>query len=80
MMPARSIVVASLGWIIGSIGGSMSGYAQANDVIYEGARLIIGDASAPIENGAFVVRNGHITAIGRKGSGPRRLRELLVSI
>ena len=48
--------------------GSMKGYSQANDVIYEGARLIIGDASAPIENGAFIVRNGHITAIGPKGS------------
>src|ERR1700691_606338 len=43
------------------------GYARSA-VLYEGARLIIGDASAPIENGAFVVRNGHITAIGQKGS------------
>ncbi|MGA2878309.1 MAG: amidohydrolase family protein [Bryobacteraceae bacterium] len=43
-------------------------YAQPNGVIYEGARLIIGDASAPIESGAFVVRNGRITAIGPKGS------------
>jgi imidazolonepropionase-like amidohydrolase len=48
--------------------GSTAGYSQTNDVIYEGARLIIGDATAPIESGAFVVRNGHITAIGRKGS------------
>ena len=43
---------------------SIAGYSQ----IYEGARLIIGDASAPIESGAFVVQNGHITAIGKKGS------------
>ena len=42
--------------------------AQTNDVIYEGARLVIGDASTPIENGAFIVHNGRITAIGRKGS------------
>src|SRR5207302_5174410 len=35
-------------------------------VFYEGARLIVGDGSAPIENGAFVVQNGRITAIGRK--------------
>lgn len=42
--------------------------AYSQTVIYEGARLIIGDASAPIENGAFVVQNGHITAIGAKGS------------
>jgi imidazolonepropionase-like amidohydrolase len=48
--------------------GSITGYSQTNGVIYEGARLIVGDASAPIENGAFVVRNGHIVAIGPKGS------------
>jgi hypothetical protein len=47
---------------------SVTAYSQTTSVVYEGARLIIGDASAPIENGAFVVRNGHITAIGPKGS------------
>jgi imidazolonepropionase-like amidohydrolase len=45
-----------------------TGFAQSNDVIYEGARLIIGDASAPIESGAFVVRNGRIAGIGPQGS------------
>jgi imidazolonepropionase-like amidohydrolase len=50
--------------------GSIAGSAQTNVgvVIYEGARLIVGDASAPVENGSFVVRNGHIAAIGSKGS------------
>ena len=40
--------------------------AQANaPIIYEGARLIIGPATAPlIENGALIVENGVITAIG----------------
>jgi imidazolonepropionase-like amidohydrolase len=42
--------------------------AQANGVLYEGARLIVGDGSAPIENGALLVRGGHITAIGPVGS------------
>jgi imidazolonepropionase-like amidohydrolase len=37
-------------------------------VLYEGARLIIGDASAPIDRGAFVVLDGRITAIGRQGA------------
>src|ERR1700733_4510655 len=60
------VVVASLASVIGAI----PVYSQAKGVIYEGARLIIGDASAPIESGAFVVRNGHITAIGEKGSIP----------
>jgi imidazolonepropionase-like amidohydrolase len=40
----------------------------AGAVLYEGARLIIGPAAvAPIEDGAFVVQNGRITAIGRRG-------------
>jgi imidazolonepropionase-like amidohydrolase len=47
---------------------SIPGYSQSPDVIYEGARLILGDAGAPIENGAFLVRNGYIAAIGPKGS------------
>src|SRR5437870_10866644 len=52
---------------------SVALYSQArnatpNTAIYEGARLIIGDASPPIESGAFVVQNGRITAIGRKGA------------
>ena len=43
-------------------------FSQSNAVLYEGARLIIGDASAPIENGALLVQDGHITALGPKGS------------
>ncbi|MBI4486940.1 MAG: amidohydrolase family protein [Acidobacteria bacterium] len=50
---------------------SLSLYSQgrglAKVAIYEGARLIIGDTSAPIENGAFVVQQGKIVAIGQKG-------------
>jgi imidazolonepropionase-like amidohydrolase len=41
---------------------------QQQTVVYEGARLIIGDGSAAIEKGAFVVRNGHIIAIGNPGA------------
>src|SRR5262245_33230908 len=35
--------------------------------VYEGARLIVGDGSAPIENSAFVVQNNRFTQVGRKG-------------
>ena len=42
--------------------------APSGAVIYEGARLIVGDASAPIENGAFVVQNGRFSAVGRRGA------------
>jgi imidazolonepropionase-like amidohydrolase len=61
-MKKQSIVIPILGLTI----GSFAAYSQPNAVIYEGARLIIGDASPPIENGAFVVRNGHIVAIAPK--------------
>ena len=39
----------------------------ARPVAYEGARLIIGDGSAPIENGVLVVHSGRITAVGTRG-------------
>ena len=42
--------------------------APGGAAVYEGARLIIGDARAPIDNGAIVVQNGRITAVGRKGA------------
>src|SRR3954469_7432395 len=42
--------------------------AQAPRVtVFEGARLIVGDGSAPIENSAFVVEGNRITQVGRKG-------------
>jgi hypothetical protein len=45
---------------------SLAATASAQQaVVFEGARLIVGDGSAPIENGAFAVQNGHITGIGR---------------
>jgi len=47
---------------------SITAYSQPNAVLYEGARLIIGNASPPNESGAFLVQNGHITAIGQKGT------------
>jgi imidazolonepropionase-like amidohydrolase len=36
-------------------------------VLYEGAHLIAGDGSAPIEGSAFLVENGTITRVGKKG-------------
>ena len=41
---------------------------QAGGVtLFEGARLIAGDGSAPIENSAFIVQNNRFTQVGRKG-------------
>jgi imidazolonepropionase-like amidohydrolase len=36
-------------------------------MLFEGARLIAGDGSAPIENSAFVVETGRFTGIGKRG-------------
>jgi len=36
-------------------------------VLFEGARLIVGDTSSPIETSAFVVEDGKIGRVGRKG-------------
>jgi imidazolonepropionase-like amidohydrolase len=42
--------------------------AQAGQVtVFEGARLIVGDGTAPIENAAFVVDGARFTQIGRAG-------------
>ena len=41
---------------------------QAGGVtLFEGARLIVGDGSAPIEDAAFVVQNNRFTQVGRRG-------------
>jgi imidazolonepropionase-like amidohydrolase len=35
--------------------------------VFEGARLITGDGSTPIENSAFIVENNQFTQVGRRG-------------
>lgn len=35
--------------------------------VFEGARLISGDGSVPIENSAFIVQDDRLTAVGRSG-------------
>jgi imidazolonepropionase-like amidohydrolase len=64
----RSAVLLTL--VYAAFGAANIAHAQANaPVLYEGARLIIGPASAaPIEDGAFVVENGIITAIGTRAA------------
>lgn len=40
---------------------------QSNTTVFEGARLIKGDGSAPIENSAFIVTGDKLTQVGRRG-------------
>lgn len=62
----RIRILAAAGAIAWFSTAALSQTAPAT--IYEGARLIAGDGTAPIDNGAFVVQNRRITAIGRKGA------------
>jgi imidazolonepropionase-like amidohydrolase len=41
--------------------------AATGVTVFEGARLIVGDDSAPIENAAFIVDNGRFAQVGRAG-------------
>ena len=61
----RNICTSLAGWLVLL---AIPGNSQSNAVFYDGARLIIGNASPPIESGAFVVKNGRITAIGGNGT------------
>jgi imidazolonepropionase-like amidohydrolase len=47
---------------------SASTSSNANATLFEGARLIVGDGSDAIENGAFVVENGRFTLVGQAGA------------
>jgi len=41
--------------------------ARPNATLFEGARLIVGDGSEPIENSAFLVEDGRFVVVGRSG-------------
>jgi imidazolonepropionase-like amidohydrolase len=41
--------------------------AASNATLFEGARLISGDGSAPIEDSAFLIESDRITRVGKKG-------------
>jgi len=44
--------------------------SPASPTLFEGARLIVGDGSAAIENSAFIVDDDRVIAIGAKGRVP----------
>jgi imidazolonepropionase-like amidohydrolase len=49
------------------IGLQVSAVQTPNAVLFEGARLITGDGTAPIENSAFLMENNRISRVGRRG-------------
>ena len=61
-----ALVLCSLPWVAGC--GPQEAPVETSDaVLFEGARLIVGDDSGPIENSAFIVENGRFAAVGSAG-------------
>ncbi len=46
---------------------SLSAAVAQNTILFEGARLITGDGSTPVENSAFLIEGNKILKVGRKG-------------
>jgi imidazolonepropionase-like amidohydrolase len=63
-LPLFAALLAACG---GSDAGSEAG-TSANITVYEGARLVPGDGTGPIENAVFVVEDGRFTAVGATGT------------
>jgi imidazolonepropionase-like amidohydrolase len=65
-MMRRLISVGLVLALAAGVAARIEAQRAARPVAYEGARLIIGDGSAPIESGVLVVQDGRITAVGPK--------------
>src|SRR5713226_4629483 len=67
MRPMRLVLYGLLG--LGFLAWQLSSQAPrtAGVTLFEGARLIVGDGKAPIENSAFLVESNKFTRIGKKG-------------
>ena len=60
-------VTASMFVLAAVLSGGVPLFSQSTPTVFEGAKLIPGDGSAPIDGSAFVVQDGRITAVGRRG-------------
>jgi imidazolonepropionase-like amidohydrolase len=58
------VLLAAAAWWV-SVAGQQSPGSPA--ILYEGARLIVGDGNAPIEGAAFLVERGRFSQVGRTG-------------
>ena len=67
--PARCcLLVIGLFFVVGcSTQPTAQAPGAAGITVFDGARVIVGDGSAPIENAAFVVNGTRLTAVGRVG-------------
>src|SRR5438046_7915010 len=71
-MSARASAYLSIALCLSAAAAGCSAPAPSqtvpsNATVFEGALLITGDGSAPIEDSAFIMQNDQFTAVGRKG-------------
>ena len=61
--------VAAILFLVAGCGSRLENrVAETADItVFEGARLITGEPTAPIENSAFIVENNQFTQVGRRG-------------
>ena len=67
MMKVRTVAMAAALVLLAALHATPPAAAQADATVYAGARLIVGDGSAPIEDAAIVVRGTRFEAVGRAG-------------
>jgi imidazolonepropionase-like amidohydrolase len=70
MCATKTISLLIVAGVALAVGATTQAHAQApgQATVFEGARLITGDASAPIEDSAFVVEGNRFGAVGRRGA------------
>jgi imidazolonepropionase-like amidohydrolase len=64
IMSAKSIALLCVSLVAAAL---LASAASAQTILFEGARIIPGDGSPAIENGALLVDGGGISRVGRKG-------------
>jgi len=65
-LSAVCLVACSLAWSASARSQTVPPVRNAS-TLFEGARLITGEGGVPIENAAFLVQNGRIVRVGKKG-------------
>ena len=67
MSRAKTLSCLLLFWVVACSPGAEAPEASGDAMWFEGARLIVGDGGAPIENSAFLVEGSTFTWVGRQG-------------
>jgi imidazolonepropionase-like amidohydrolase len=63
----RSVRIPACLLLVAFLSSPLTSQAPSGVTLYEGARLLTGDARAAIDNSAFLVENNRFTRVGRRG-------------